>query len=279
MTNNSQPADQAADRLKTDTLAASVVLLLVMTVVQRSVGFGRGILFCRWLSPETLGEWEMAYSFLLFAAPMVVLGVPGSFGRYLEQYRQQGHLRTFLWRTVAWTFGWSVAGLVAVAIFAESISDMLFGVSDRVMLVYGIGLCLAGVVMHHTLTSLLAAMRLVRVMSAVNFAQSLLFAVLALCLLFYDASVSSIVFGYGAASLLASLGGVIWIWPALRDIDHSTERLAQSTFWPKLLRFALFVWISNLLAHLFAIVDRLYDRPLLRPQPRRSARPGGPLPQ
>ena len=58
---------QKSSRLRTDTLAASVVILLLATVVQRSVGFGRGVLFCRWLSPETLGEWEMAYSFLLLA--------------------------------------------------------------------------------------------------------------------------------------------------------------------------------------------------------------------
>ncbi len=81
--------------LQADTLAASVIILLVATAVQRTIGFGRGVMFCRWLSPETLGQWEMTYSFLMLAAPLAVLGVPGSFGRYAEHYRQRGHLRTF----------------------------------------------------------------------------------------------------------------------------------------------------------------------------------------
>ena len=55
-------------RLRPDTLAASVTILLVANIVQRSIGFGRGILFCRWLSPDELGTWEMAYSFLLLGS-------------------------------------------------------------------------------------------------------------------------------------------------------------------------------------------------------------------
>jgi O-antigen/teichoic acid export membrane protein len=66
--------------LRPDTLAVSVAILLVANVVQRSIGFGRGIVFCRWLTPDELGTWEMSYSFLLLAAPVIVLGLPGSFG-------------------------------------------------------------------------------------------------------------------------------------------------------------------------------------------------------
>ena len=44
-------------------LATSVMLMLVMTVLQRLVGFGRGIVFCRWLDPEQLGQWDVAFGF------------------------------------------------------------------------------------------------------------------------------------------------------------------------------------------------------------------------
>jgi len=41
-------ATQTRDSLPpADTLASSVVILLVMMVVQRMIGFGRGIVFCR----------------------------------------------------------------------------------------------------------------------------------------------------------------------------------------------------------------------------------------
>ena len=61
-----------------DTLADSVLILLAMTAVQRLVGFVRAVMFCRWLSPDQLGLWDMAFSFLLVAAPVVdVAPFPG----------------------------------------------------------------------------------------------------------------------------------------------------------------------------------------------------------
>ncbi len=246
----------SSSRLRADTLASSVVILLVVTVVQRTVGFGRGVLFCRWLSPETLGQWEMAYSFLLLAAPLAVLGVPGSFGRYLEHYRQRGHLRTFLRRTTAWS---ALFGMITVALVlwnAPLLSRKLFGSEGHVDLVFGLALCLAAVIFHHTLTSLLTALRLFRLASVMSFLQSLIFAGLALGLLTFDARVSSIVIGYGIACLITSLGTIAWIRPGLRDLERPHDQLPQIDFWPRLLRFAFFVWVTNLLSHLFAIADR-----------------------
>ncbi len=243
-------------RLRADTLASSVLILIAVTLIQRSVGFGRGILFCRWLTPETLGQWELTYSFLLLAAPLAVLGVPGSFGRYLERYRQQGHLHTFLHRTMLWTAICAVLAVGTVMWCAPWFSYLLFRNHDSVNLVRGIALCLAAIILHHTLTSLLTALRLFRVVSAMNFAQSLLFASLAIGLLWFNASVTSILIGYGIACLVASLGAALWVWPELREIDRPQEHLPQSNFWPRLLRFAFFVWLTNLLAHLFAVVDR-----------------------
>ena len=243
-------------RLRTDTLAASVVILMLVTIVQRSVGFGRGILFCRWLSPEALGEWEMTYSFLMLAAPLAVLGVPGSFGRYVEHYRQQGHLRTFLRRTTIWTFGCCLLAFAVILGFAPQFSQLIFGGEDWAPMMIGIALCLVTIIFHHMLVSLFTALRMVRVVSAMNFANSLLFATLSLGLLWWMPRVTSLLIGYGVACLVASLGALAWTLPGFKQIDAPQENLAQYEFWGKLLRFAFFVWISNFLAHLFGIVDR-----------------------
>ncbi len=242
--------------VQVDTLAVSVVILLLSTVVQRSVGFGRSVLFCRWLTPETLGEWEMVFSFLMLAAPLAVLGVPGSFGRYVEHYRQRGHLRTFLHRAAAWTTVCTVAALGLIEWFAAECSQLLFGRADSAALVRGIGLCLATVILNHTLTALLAALRLYRIVSAMNFAQSVLFAAVSLVLLWRSPTVTSILVGFSVSSIVASLGALAWAWPALVHLESSQDRLAHGPFWGKLLRFALFVWASNLLSQLFAVVDR-----------------------
>ncbi|HMO85534.1 MAG TPA: oligosaccharide flippase family protein, partial [Lacipirellulaceae bacterium] len=242
--------------MQADTLAASVVILLAATIVQRSVGFGRSVLYCRWLTPEALGEWEMVYSFLMLAAPLAVLGVPGSFGRYVEHFRQRGHLRTFLRRTTVWTALCTLAALAAIEWFAPQVARLLFGQPEMAGLVRGIGLCLAAVILHHTLTALLAALRLYRIVSAMNFAQSMLFAGISLGLMWTAPTVANIVIGYCVACLAASVGALAWAWPALIHLEPSTERLGHGVFWSKLLRFAFFVWASNLLAQLFAVVDR-----------------------
>ncbi|NOY43579.1 MAG: hypothetical protein GXP26_17300 [Planctomycetes bacterium] len=225
-------------------------------MAQRSIGFGRGILFCRWLSPEALGQWEMVYSFLLLAAPLAVLGIPGSFGRYLEHFRQRGHLITFLTRTAAWTVVCGASAVGIVVWFAPQFSHLLFGNYEQERLVQGIALCLAAIILHHALTSLLIALRLFRVVSAMNFVHSMLFAILALGLLAFNASVSSILIGYGVACLVASLGAIAWVGPGLCQAEQPVDILPQSEFWSRMLRFAFFVWLTDMLAHLFAIVDR-----------------------
>jgi len=233
-----------------------VIILLVATVVQRTIGLGRGVVFCRWLTPESLGEWELTYSFLMLAAPLAVLGVPGSFGRYAEHYRQRGHLRTFVRRAAGGTAVCTAIAVTLVAWFAPALSQLMFGRVDETTLVHGIGLCLGAVILQHTLTSLLAALRLYRIVTALNFVQSVLFAAISLGLLWSRPTIASIVWGYSIASLVASAGAIVWAWPALGGLEPAADELGHSEFWGKLMRFAFFVWATNLLTNLFAVIDR-----------------------
>lgn len=81
-----------------ETIASALMLMLVLTVGQRLIGFVRGILFCRWLTPEELGTWDLAWNFFLLAAPVAVLGIPGSFGRYVEHFALAGNCIRFCGR-------------------------------------------------------------------------------------------------------------------------------------------------------------------------------------
>ena len=90
--------DTPAGMLQSDTLAQSLIARLVLAIVQRAAGFVRSILVCRWLSPEQLGEWDLANRFFVLAAPLVVWVSRGPSGRYLEHYRRLGELCAVLWR-------------------------------------------------------------------------------------------------------------------------------------------------------------------------------------
>lgn len=249
----------AAPTLRTDTLASSILVLLAVTVIQRLVGFGRGIVYCRWLEPEALGQWDLAFGFLLLAAPVAVLGLPGSFGRYVEHYRQRGQLRTFLRRTTAWT---AVLSLLTVAVIVATpgwFAGQIFGDSQLTTLAMLTALCLAVVIVHHFLESLLMALRMSRVVSGMQFFQSLGFALLSITLLiFWDLGPASIVLGYAGASLLSATGSLIWLRRALVDLPEEQRDAAppQRQFWVKLLPFAAWIWATSLLANLFGVIDR-----------------------
>src|SRR4051812_20725069 len=138
-------------RLTPDTLAASVTVLLLANIVQRSIGFGRSLLLCRWLSREELGTWDMAYSFLLLAAPVIVLGLPGSFGRFLERFRQRGQLRTFLRWTTIGSAALMAVGCGVIALAAPTFSRVIFDNSSDSRLVIVLAASLAAVILHHFL--------------------------------------------------------------------------------------------------------------------------------
>jgi polysaccharide transporter, PST family len=246
-----------AKMLRPDTLAASVAILLVANIVQRSVGFGRGVVFCRWLTPDELGTWDMAYSFLLLAAPVVVLGLPGTFGRYLERFRQRGQLRTFLRRATIWTASLTLAAAALLVATAQQASDIIFGQPDRAGMVMLLAASLAAVILHHFLESLFAALRKFSIVTTMQFCQSMAFAAISLGLLcWWQLAAESVVVGYGAACLLSAVITLLWKGRALAGEVTPDEGIAHSEFWPPLVRFAVWVWITNLLCHLFAVVDR-----------------------
>jgi O-antigen/teichoic acid export membrane protein len=199
----------------------------------------------------------MAYSFLLLAAPIVVLGLPGSFGRYLERFRQRGQLRTFLRRASIWTAGLTIAACSLIACFASKFSNLIFGRPDAPTLVVLVALSLAAVISHHFLEALFAALRKYSIVSTMHFCQSVSFAVISLALLWWwDFSAACIVIGYGMACLLSSIGVLLWKGTAVAAEAAPVEPIAHGEFWPPLMRFAFWVWIINLFCHLFGIVDR-----------------------
>jgi len=238
-------------------LAESMALLAMLTVVQRGVGFVRGVLFCRWLPAEQLGQWDLVFGFLMLAAPLVVLGIPGSFGRYVEHFRQRGELRTFLRRTTAATILLSVVGCLGLWLLNEHAANLLFRDPSLSSMIPIIAATLASVVSFNYFVELFIAMRRMRTVSVLQFMNSVLFAGVAVGLMsLWEVSARSVILAYGGACAATAVVGVVLLIRNWRSMPGEANYSTQSAFWRKLLPFAAWLWTINLLSNLFEVVDR-----------------------
>lgn len=240
-----------------DTLADSVVVLLVMTVLQRVIGLGRGMLFCRWLDSEQLGLWDIAFGFLNLAAPLAVLGLPGSFGRYVEYYRQRGQLRTFLRRTAGLSGGLTAFAVAALLLGRSWCAEQVFNRADLGGLMAVLAATLATVVGFNSLVLLLIAVRQHRAVNNLQFFQSLGFAALSLLLFeVWHMSAISAVVAFAVSSLVCSLAVLPRLFHVWRDAPDGGDPLPHRAMWSKVVPFAIWMWVTNVLYNLFDIVDR-----------------------
>jgi O-antigen/teichoic acid export membrane protein len=251
-----EPGDEAIapPALAADSLAESVLILLALTVLQRLVGFVRGLCFCRWLSPEELGEWEMCFSFLLFAAPVAVLSLPGAFGRYMEHFRVRGLFRLLLRRTALATLGMAGITTLAVACFSQEFSSWIFGRPDCQELVGWLTAGLLAVIGFNFMIDVFTGLRMQRISSQLQTVQALAFAVLGVGLLvWYPHGAQSVVIAYGGGALVVALPQ---LWQAWHTAPESSQTMPLGSFWGKLLPYAVSLWATNWLSNAFLLADR-----------------------
>jgi O-antigen/teichoic acid export membrane protein len=243
--------------LRTDSLAASVAILVALSIAQRLIGFARQILVCRWLEPDQLGEWDICFKFLMLGAPLAVLGLPGSFGRYLEYYRHRGHLKIFLRRTTAACTILACLAVLMIAGLKTWVSEVVFATPNQTDTVLLLAVSLLALAAYNFFTDVLNAMRMVRVTSIVQFASGLLFAVGSVVLLLcWRRDASSIVIAYAGSCAVTLLVAIVWLRHAWRATPESLETLPHRQLWGKLVPFAAWLWTVNLLYNLVGVVDR-----------------------
>lgn len=243
--------------LPADSLALGMAFLLSLTVMQRFVGLVRNLLFCRFLNEEQLGLWSLGFGFLMLAAPMAVLGLPGSFGRYLEYYRQRGQLREFLRRTSVASLLLATGAAALVCLARKWFAWFIYTESSHATLLVCLGGALFTAIVFNFLVELLTALRQVRAVSLMQFASSLLFTALGLGLLCGTRlGAEGLAVAYGAGCLLPCLAVLPLLARLKLGAKEASEPLASREMWRKLLPFAASVWVINLLTNLCDSADR-----------------------
>lgn len=252
--------------LVTDSIATGVIFALVLTIGQRGIGFLRGLLFCRYMSDQQLGQWSLVWSFMMMLIPLAMLGLPGCFGRYTEHYRTRGQLGYFLSRIAATSTVLTLAISMAMFLFPESFSNMIFRTPERIMIIYAMAASVLMVSVSNFLASLMESLRQVRVLTMMRFITGVLFATLGLGLVLVmpNATVGATI-GFGVSSLIGAIPAM-WILLRHRDAMKNTgDYLTHSTMWTRLAPFALWMWASNFFNNCFELSDRymlLYCSPV-----------------
>jgi O-antigen/teichoic acid export membrane protein len=250
----------ASSSWKTDSLTGGVLIVLSMMLVQRSIGFLRAILFCRWLDPEQLGLWDMAFGFIMLAGPFIVLSLPGTFGRYADYYRRRGRLRRFLGQTTLVCSLLGVLGACGVAWFRRDLSELIFGSPGHESLVFLVAIVLLAITAYNYALSLFTALRTVRLASAMEFVNGVSFAVLGVTLIyFWRCDASAVILAYGGSTLICVLAASYWYFKAWNDgaaVDVNLQDIEHENLWRKLLPFAAWLFAINLLTNLYGYTDR-----------------------
>jgi polysaccharide transporter, PST family len=250
-------ANPSATELVADSFAFGVAFMLGMNILQKVVGLARNVLVCRLLTPEELGRWNLAFSFLLLAAPVAVLGLPGVFGRYVEYYRHRGTLRTFLRRILLTTLVAAGLAIGLISLAPETIAVLVFNDPAQASLIRTAVAVLAVVIAFNFLTELLTAMRQVRLVSIMQFSHSFTFAGGAIGLLYLTAwGTEAVISAYAAGCVIASAVALPWLWSTWRKLPCEDQVPAAGSMWRKLVPFAGWVWATNILCNLYHVADR-----------------------
>ncbi len=251
------PVAESTDRTAADSLATGLVFMLILTVAQRLIGFVRSVLFCGLLRDDELGRWSLAFSFLFLAAPLAVAGLPGSFGRYVEYYRSRGQLGTFLRRTMFVSAGLVTFAIAVLGWWSPFWAWLVMGDQAAVSVMRLLTVTLVAIIAYNYVTELLTAMRKVRAVAIMQFVSSLLFAILAIVLLeLTSLREEAIIIAFGVSSLVSIFVVVGPLCSIRREASRDVVPLSQRGLWEKLVPFAAWVWLTNLLANLFDAADR-----------------------
>ncbi len=239
-----------------DSLAIGLVIMLIMTIVQRGVGFVRSVWLCKLLDDYEVGLWSLSYVFLCTATPMVLFGLPGSLPRYVEHYRQRGHLQDFIRRIVCVTAFCCTIFLAIMLAGSQPLAWLIYSDESQVGLVFALSLAAIALIAFFVVNELVSSLRQVKTSSIMYFLQGVLFTLVGITCLYMGGGIRSLIISFAITTAIALIPGLVTIFRGWSSLDTTSESFDQKAMWRKLLPYAAALWAMNLLTNAFGMVDR-----------------------
>ncbi|MEE2641692.1 MAG: oligosaccharide flippase family protein [Planctomycetota bacterium] len=251
------PNPEDLQSLKRDGFAASVSLLIVLTVIQKALGFLRSIVICRKLEPEQLGLWSMALTFMETFGPLLILSIPACFGRYFEHFESRRQLRSFIRQAVILIGLCFPIGIVLLGLFREPLTRLIFGGPEHVNMLMTSLLIVIPFSVFGVLTNMLTGLRKSQTRSLGEFINGISFTALAIGLvLFGKANAFSIAYAFAGSYAIASFFSLVRFRRIYRELRPDCGKLPWGGTWKKLAPVIFVFWLSDFLTNLFFTVDR-----------------------
>ncbi len=240
-----------------DSLAVGMLVMLTMTVIQRGLGFFRGIWFCRLLDDAVVGQWSMAYDFITMITPVMLLGMPGSLPRYVEHYRNLGHLSAFVLRLLAATVVLGGLFFISMLLLPNWFGWLVFLEPQNISLIYSVGVAVLAIIAFNFVYQLVSSLRQVKVVSWMQFIQSVGFTICGIGWLSSGGGLIGLVYVFVAATLVAIVPGAMSLISGWNGLPRGAAPFDASKMWRRVLPFAISLWVMNLLANIFSMSDQL----------------------
>lgn len=230
--------------------------MLVANILQRGIGFARNLAICHFLSQQQLGMWALASSFFVMGAPLAVLGLPGTFGRFAETYRSAGQLKQFV--SILMTV--SLCGLLAMSLCMMAMpvasGSLIFGAPQDCLTMLSLCIAVASIALFNAGTELMNGLRRSKIVSSMHTVNSLALTVIGLAALLVWPDWRAMVFAFSASALI----GLIPSLSVFRDRSYwattSTVDFSQTSMWSRIAPYAANIWFFNAITNTFDIVDR-----------------------
>jgi len=252
-----RPSARAERWLAPETLATSIALGILLTVVARVAGLARGVFFARWMDRAELGSWSLAYNAIAVVSFFLLLGLPGALSRYVERHRREGHLRSFLTRILAVGLGVGAAASLVGILFASPLAQFFFDDSQRVALMILTALGTFALVATNMVQGVFQGLRLSRINSIMQVAQSIGFALLGTMVLWLwrdDAIGSAWAFLLSSLAVMALPAWLLYVY--LRTLTPAPETGPSTPVWRPMLIYSFGTWSAGGLSELWRVVDR-----------------------
>jgi polysaccharide transporter, PST family len=230
--------------------------MLLMTVVQRGVGFLRGIWFCRLLDDSVVGQWSMAFGFITMVTPLMMLGLPGAMPRFVERYRLAGHLSIFLRRIILGTLIGSSLVMALMTFAPQQFGWLIFREPSSNALVWSVALTVLTVLVFNFVNELVSSLRQVRVVSLMQFLQGVGFTLFGVGAIYVGGGLCEIILSYAFATIIATLPGLWTLFRNWAGLENNDSDFDASQMWRSLLPYAAALWVMNLLTNAFEMSDR-----------------------